>query len=85
MRELVHPNLVNYEELFLERNNTLMLVMEYMQVSSRGHEVHADHSSGYEVHAGQPTGSWSICRSIQGIMKYMQIIHLAAEYLQITP
>jgi hypothetical protein len=54
MRELVHPNLVNYEELFLERNNTLMLVMEYMQVSP-------------------------------GVMKYMQIIHLAAEYLQITP
>jgi hypothetical protein len=33
MRELVHPNLVNYEELFLERHS-LMLVMEYMPVST---------------------------------------------------
>ena len=30
MRELVHPNLVNYCELFLERN-TLMMVMELMR------------------------------------------------------
>ena len=29
MKELTHPNLVNYTELFLERNN-LMMVMEYM-------------------------------------------------------
>jgi hypothetical protein len=86
MRELVHPNLVNYEELFLERNNTLMLVMEYMQVSSRVMKyIHADHLSGYEVHAGQPTGSWSTCRSVQGIMKYMHIIHLVVEYMQVTP
>jgi serine/threonine protein kinase len=34
MRELIHPNLVNYEELFLEKNS-LMLVMEYMQVCRR--------------------------------------------------
>ena len=32
MRDLNHPNLVNYVELFLERHN-LMIVMEYMQVS----------------------------------------------------
>ena len=32
MRDLNHPNLVNYVELFLERQN-LMIVMEYMQVS----------------------------------------------------
>ena len=30
MRELVNPNLVNYVELFLERN-TLMMVMEFMR------------------------------------------------------
>ena len=30
MRELVHPNLVNYVELYLERN-TLMMVMEFMR------------------------------------------------------
>ena len=30
MRELVHPNLVNYVELFLEKN-TLMMVMEFMR------------------------------------------------------
>eukprot|EP00092_Neocalanus_flemingeri_P013383 GFUD01014427.1.p1 GENE.GFUD01014427.1~~GFUD01014427.1.p1 ORF type:complete len:640 (-),score=139.11 GFUD01014427.1:110-2029(-) len=30
MRELVHPNLVNYVELFLERN-LLMMVMEFMR------------------------------------------------------
>ena len=32
MRDLNHPNLVNYVELFLERDN-LMMVMEFMQVS----------------------------------------------------
>ena len=31
MRDLNHPNLVNYVELFLERDN-LMMVMEFMQV-----------------------------------------------------
>ena len=31
LRELVHPNLVNYEELFLERNY-LMLAMEFLAV-----------------------------------------------------
>ena len=30
MRELNHPNLVNYVELFLEKD-TLMMVMEFMQ------------------------------------------------------
>ena len=30
MRDLNHPNLVNYVELFLERDN-LMMVMEFMQ------------------------------------------------------
>ena len=29
MKELNHPNLVNYTELFLERNS-LMMVMEYL-------------------------------------------------------
>ena len=33
MRELVHPNLVNYREIFMERNN-LMMVMELMKVTS---------------------------------------------------
>ena len=31
MRKLVHPNLVNLKDIFLERNK-LMLVMELMQV-----------------------------------------------------
>ena len=32
MRELIHPNLVNYEELFLERGgNSLQMVMEFMK------------------------------------------------------
>ena len=31
MRELVHPNLVNLKDIFMERNS-LMLVMELMQV-----------------------------------------------------
>ena len=34
MRDLNHPNLVNYVELFLERDN-LMMVMEFMQVRLR--------------------------------------------------
>ena len=34
MRDLNHPNLVNYVELFLERDN-LMMVMEFMQVKLR--------------------------------------------------
>jgi hypothetical protein len=32
MRELVHPNLVNYVEMFMERNS-LMMVMELMKVT----------------------------------------------------
>ena len=32
MRELVHPNLVNYVEMFMERNS-LMIVMELMKVT----------------------------------------------------
>jgi hypothetical protein len=60
--------------------------MEYMQVSPRVMKyIHADHLSGYEVHAGQPTGSWSTCRSVQWVMKYMQIIHLVMKYNQVSP
>lgn len=33
MRDLNHPNLVNYVELYLERNH-LMMVMEFMQGGS---------------------------------------------------
>ena len=33
MRKLVHPNLVNLKDIFLEKNR-LMLVMELMQVKT---------------------------------------------------
>ena len=34
MRKLVHPNLVNLKDIFLEKNR-LMLVMELMQVKTK--------------------------------------------------
>ena len=38
MRKLVHPNLVNLKDIFLERNK-LMLVMELMQVTKSKTQV----------------------------------------------
>jgi hypothetical protein len=62
MRELVHPNLVNYEELFLERNNTLMLVMEYMQVSP-----------GVMKYMQIAHLDMKYIRSVHKVMEYMQV------------
>ena len=54
MRELVHPNLVNLKDIFLEKSR-LLLVMELMQVETRNSHQSPDNILNSEFSLNKKT------------------------------